>query len=91
MKKFIRSMIMLTIGFTLALLSAAYTHSASTQLGPGNTPSATFFAETTTTSQPKEDISEIGSTDEIAAMGFIIVLIVIIPIFLRRKSWAQPE
>ncbi len=32
-------------------------------------------------------ISEVGSTDWITLVSIIIVLIVIIPILIRRKSW----
>jgi len=48
--------------------------------------SAAFYQSPTTTPQV-EDVSEIGSTDEIIVLGGIIVLIVILPIFLYRKSW----
>jgi len=52
-------------------------------------PGATaFFLQATPTPQPK-DLSKIGSTDGIAAMGILIALIIIIPILLRRKSWMQ--
>jgi hypothetical protein len=40
-----------------------------------------------TTSPQPQDVSEIGSTDGIVAMVGIIVLIVIVPILLRRKEW----
>jgi len=42
----------------------------------------------TSTPQPK-DLSEIGSTDGIVIMGFLIALIVIVPILLRRKAWME--
>lgn len=55
---------------------------------PGNPVAAAFFLQTTPTPQPK-DLSKIGSTDGIVAMGFLIAFIIIIPILLRRKSWMQ--
>jgi len=54
----------------------------------GNLGAAAFFLQTTPTPQPK-DLSKVGSTDGIVAMGFFIALIIIVPILLRRKSWMQ--
>ena len=54
----------------------------------GNPGTAAFFFQTTPTPQPK-DLSQIGSTDGIAVMGFFIALIIVIPILLQRKSWMQ--
>ena len=89
MKKFMRPIITVGLGFILALFSAALTYSApfSTQASFG---SAAFFLQPTETPQP-EDLSVIGSTDGIIAMGFIIALIILIPIFLQRKSWMEPR
>jgi hypothetical protein len=42
----------------------------------------------TGTPQP-QDISEIGSTDDIVVLGFLIGLIVITPILLQRKMWSK--
>ena len=47
-----------------------------------------FFFQTTPTPQPK-DLSKVGSTDGIAAMGVFIALIIVIPILLQRKFWMQ--
>ena len=47
---------------------------------------AAFYAQVTSTSQV-EDASEIGSTDGIVLLGIIIVLLVVVPILLQRKSW----
>ena len=80
---------MIGSGLLIAIFSAALTHSVAVQssrLG-GNTGVVLFF-QTTATPQP-EDESEIGSTDGIVAMGGIIVLIVVVPIFLRRKYWMR--
>jgi hypothetical protein len=35
-------------------------------------------------------VSEVGSTDWITLVSIIIVLIVIIPILIRRRSWDHP-
>jgi hypothetical protein len=85
----VRPIITIGLGFVLALCSAALTYSAppSTQASFG---SAALFLQTTQTPQP-EDLSVIGSTDGIIAMGFLIALIIIIPILLQRKSWMDPQ
>jgi hypothetical protein len=41
----------------------------------------------TATPEVTENGSEIGSTDGIVLMGIIIVMIVVLPVLLRRKSW----
>jgi hypothetical protein len=87
MTKFMRPIIAIGLGLVLALSSAAL--SPSTPPATLGTPgAATFFLQTTPTPQPK-DLSKVGSTDGIAAMGFLIAMIIIIPILLRRKSWMQ--
>ena len=84
MKKPVRLSIIIGIGLML-FFSAALTF-----LGPPPAPmnfrSAALYQTPTSTPQV-EDVSEIGSTDEIMVLGGIIVLIVIVPIFLYRKSW----
>jgi len=49
---------------------------------------AAFFVQTSPTPQG-EDVSEIGSTDGIVLMGVVIVMIVVVPILLRRKTWSE--
>ena len=53
-----------------------------------NLGAAAFYAQATDT-PPIEGESEIGSTDGIVLMGVIIVLIVMVPILIRRKSWSE--
>jgi len=89
MKKFKRPIITIGLGLVLALFSAALTHSAPPAM-QGNLAAAAFFLQPTTTPEP-QDLSEIGSTDGIIVMGFVIALIVLIPILLRRKSWLEPR
>jgi hypothetical protein len=83
-----RPLITIGLGLVLALFSAALTYSAppSTQASFG---SAAFFLQPTPTPPPK-DLSVVGSTDGIIAMGFVIALIIIIPILLQRRSWTEP-
>lgn len=49
---------------------------------------AALIAQSTVTPPPK-DVSEIGSTDGIVLLGVVIVLIVVLPILLRRKTWSK--
>jgi hypothetical protein len=87
MRKRVRSTIAITLSLLLAAMSAALTYSAPLSIH-GNFSSGESFYQTTPTPQ-SEDTSEIGSTNEIVVMGGVIVLIIVIPILLRRKSWKQ--
>jgi hypothetical protein len=87
MIKLMRPVITIGLGLVLALSSAALSTSRSPTI-PGNPGAPAFFFQTTPTPQSK-DLSKVGSTDGIVAMGFFIALIIIIPILLRRKSWMQ--
>ena len=82
-----RPILTIGLGLALAFSSAALSSSRppTMQRNPG---AAAFFLQTTPTPQPK-DLSKVGSTDGIVAMGFFIALIIIVPILLRRKSWMQ--
>ena len=85
MRKLVRSTIAITLSLLLAAISAALTYSAPLPVR-GNFSPRDLFLQTTPTPQ-QEDASEIGSTDEIVIMGGVIALIIMAPIFLRRKSW----
>jgi len=87
MRKFVRPIVTIGLGFVLALFSAALTYSAVPSTQP-NFATGAFFLQPTQT-PPPEDLSVIGSTDGIIAMGFLIALIIIIPILLQRKSWME--
>jgi hypothetical protein len=50
-----------------------------------------LFAQITPTPLVEEDLSEVGSTDEIIVMGMVIVAIVLTPIVLQRKVWMQKD
>lgn len=86
MKKLRRSTTVLGIGLMIALFSAALTYVTPPAAMQLDFPAAAFFQQPTSTPQT-EDISEIGSTDGIIVLGGVIVLIVLVPIFLYRKSW----
>lgn len=87
MRTFLRLIITIGLGLVLSLLSAALSYSTPPLL-EGNFSAAAFFLQPTPTPQP-QDLTRIGSTDGIVTMGILIALIVIIPIFLRRKSWIE--
>jgi hypothetical protein len=90
MKKLIRPLTILILSLLLALTVVAFSatdSTGSTRLGD-YTGTALFF-QITTTPQPAEDLSEIGSTDGLTLLSFIIVTIIVIPIFLKRRNWSQ--
>ena len=90
MKKFIRPIIILLMSLLLALTVVAFSGTNSTQSSKfGEYSSAALFFQITATPQPAQDRSEIGSTDGLTLMSFVLVTIIVIPIFLRRKSWSQ--
>ncbi len=88
MRKFVRPILTIGIGLLLALFSAALTAYSATPALQGNLAAAALFLQPTKTPKP-HDLSVIGSTDGIAIMGFVIALIIIVPILLRRKSWME--
>jgi hypothetical protein len=90
MKPLHRPLILLVISIALALISFAFSSPAVLQ----NTriseyTGAIVLYQTTATPEVQEDRSEIGSTDYITIASFAITAIIIIPIMLKRKSWAQ--
>jgi hypothetical protein len=87
MRRLARSITALVLSLTLAAVSAALTFSAPIPI-QGSYSSAALFIQDTPTPQ-QADESEIGSTDGIILMGGVIVVIIIAPIFLRRKAWLQ--
>jgi len=90
MKKFIRPIIILLMSLFLALTVVAFSGTnAIPSSNFGEYSSAALFFQITATPQPAEDRSVIGSTDGLALMSFVIVMIIVIPIFLKRKSWSQ--
>ena len=89
----LRPVALLGIGLILAVLSAAV-GTVSPNAGGNNLLAAAQnlqAASPTPTPTATEDISRIGSTDGIVLMGIVIVLIIAIPILLRRKAWGKFE
>ena len=89
MKKFVRPAIVFGMSLILTLFSVSLSY-LTPPAALGDFSAAAFFQQPTSTPQV-EDVSEIGSTDEIIVLGGVIVLIVIVPIFLYRKSWMQTQ
>jgi hypothetical protein len=90
MKKFIRLIIILLMSLFLALTVVAFSGTNAMQSSKfGEYSSAALFFQITATPQPAQDRSEIGSTDGLTLMSFVLVTIIVIPIFLKRKSWSQ--
>lgn len=85
----LRPVALLGIGLMMAALSAVFS-TASPGMGADNLAAAAQLLQTTSpTPAPAEAVSTVGTTDGIVLMGIVIVLIVIIPILLRRKTWAK--
>jgi len=90
MKKLIRPIIILLMSLFLALTVVAFSGTNSIQSSKfGEHSGAALFFQITATPQPAQDRSEIGSTEGLILMSFVIVTIIVIPIFLKRKSWTQ--
>jgi hypothetical protein len=91
MKKIIRPVIILIVSIVLALISAAFTNTGSHQPSKfAEYSNAAFVYQTTATPLPAQDHSEVGSTDGLTLMSFVIVAIIVIPIVLKRKDWSLP-
>ncbi len=84
----LRPVALLGIGLMMAVLSAVVSI-ASPGLGADNLLAAAQRLQTTSPTPAQANVSTVVSTDGIVLMGIVIVLIVIIPILLRRKSWAK--
>ena len=84
-QRILRYAIILGISGFLVIASAAPGYSFAEEHGSGY---PALYIQATDTPQT-QGLSEIGSTDGIVVLGFLIVLIIIVPILLNRKSWTQ--
>jgi len=75
----------LFIILVIALVIVAFDQPTSTVAAAQNPRTTSISMQTTATVIPA-GVSEIGSTDGILLMGFVIVLIVIIPVLVARKK-----
>ena len=89
MRRLLRPIITVGLSLVLALFSAALSYSASPST-TANLESADSLLPAGITPQP-DDLSEVGSTDGIMVMGFLIALIILIPILLQRRLWMEPR
>ena len=90
MKRLIRAAILLTVSLAIALLATAVTHTA-TRSDSAFSAAAAYFLQATPTPPAEADDNEVGSTDGIVSMGGIIVLIVLVPILAKRKTWLPQD
>lgn len=51
-----------------------------------NLSAASLSMQISTPDQPADNVSEVGSTDGIVIMGFVLVIIVIMPVLFRKKK-----
>ncbi|MCC6500045.1 MAG: hypothetical protein IT313_07230 [Anaerolineales bacterium] len=89
MKDSLRRFSIIVIALLLAVLIAGFAQTSAIQSSQqNNMAGAALVLQTTQTPEP-EDLSEIGSTDGIVAMGGLIALIIFIPILARSKYWTR--
>jgi len=55
-------------------------------VSPKNLSTASLSMQISTPDQPADNVSEVGSTDGIVIMGFVLVIIVIVPVLFRNKK-----
>jgi hypothetical protein len=70
----------------LVFVLAAVTSIDQSKVSAKNLGAASLSMQVATPSPPAEDMSEIGSTDGIVIMGFVLVIIVTVPILFHRKK-----
>ena len=86
---------MVLTGIIFALLSALVSGaSVSAVSNPdlrfnSNVAAAAFYQAATPTPAAGAVVSRAGSTDNIMIMGVVIVIIVLVPILLRRSMWTK--
>lgn len=90
MKRSLRPAILLSISLLIALFSMAVTYTAKNPDSALST-TAAYFLQATPTPPAEVDRAEVGSTDGIVVMGGVIVLIVLVPILVRRKAWLPSD
>lgn len=81
--RLIRSVVVVVIGLLMAVTSAAISGSGIHSQSAGS-----LNLQATVTPVVKS-VSEIGSTDWITLVSVVIVLIILVPILILRKSWSK--
>ena len=87
MKRLIRPVIILSISLLIAIVSAAVIYPEKTSGSSYYSATAAYFLDASPNHPSAKDQSKVGSTDGLIVMSGVIVLIVIIPIIIQRKSW----
>lgn len=86
MKSLLRPTIIILASLAIAFVSAAVTFTPRVSSSSYYSATAAYFLQNTPNLQ-EEDRSVVGSTDGIVVMGGIIVLIVLVPVLLKRGAW----
>lgn len=88
MKKYSKAILWVLIGLVVFFAVVAIPALGRIAISGEDLSAAALFAQTTPT-PVLEDVSEIGSTDGIIMVGVFIVLIVVMPVVLSKKSWSD--
>ena len=75
------ALIFITLVFVLASTNFGQPQASAQNLG-----AASLSMQIPTPTQSGEDLSEVGSTDGIVVMGFVLVAIVTLPLLFHRKG-----
>lgn len=75
------ALIFLTLVFVLASTNFGQREAAAKNLG-----AASLSIQIPTPTQNGKDLSEVGSTDGIVVMGFVLAAIVMLPVLFHRKG-----
>jgi hypothetical protein len=78
------ALIFITLVFVLASMNIGQPEAVAKNLG-----ATSLSAQVPTPTQSGEDLSEVGSTDGIVVMGFVLVGVVILPLLFHRKGKKQ--
>lgn len=75
------ALIFITLVFVLASMNLGQPQAEAKNLG-----AASLSVQVPTPTQNGEDLSEVGSTDGIVVMGFVLVAIVTLPLLFHRRG-----
>jgi hypothetical protein len=78
------ALIFITLVFVLASTNFGQPEAAAKNLG-----AASLSTQVSTPAPNGEDLSEVGSTDGIVVMGFVLVAIVTLPVLFHRRGKKQ--
>lgn len=81
---YIFGIVFVFIVFVFALIAA--TNFDHPTVSAKNLGASLLSTQITTPTPPAENVSEVGSTDGIVIMGFVLAIVVIVPLLFRRKK-----